>query len=342
MTVSQHNAQAHRTVGELVTEDYRRAAVFKRFGIDFCCGGGAALDAVCRKKGLDVDEVTAALDAAEGRGHGTRLRVEAWSPAFLADYIVNEHHTYVRESIPVLRAFTQKLARVHGHNHPELVRIADLFERVATGLEAHLVSEEQVVFPSIRAVAGSGAAETSRAPLRSVIQEMEEEHEEAGELMRQIRALSADFTPPLDACNTYRAAYVKLEEFEDDLHRHVHLENNVLFPKAIALDEASGAQAEAAGVAEKPAFDAAPPRQAASEKVLDVRLIPPPQKHPAIFSTFDALAPGSYFVLVNDHDPVPLKYQFEFTRAGQVGWKYIEQGPDVWRVEISKQHAGGA
>ncbi|HLT47960.1 MAG TPA: iron-sulfur cluster repair di-iron protein [Rubricoccaceae bacterium] len=318
---------ALRTVGDLVAEDYRRAAVLKRFGIDFCCGGGRTLEAACQKKGVAVDDVMRALEAADGRGSAPEARVTAWSPGFLADYIVNEHHGYVRESTFVLRAFTQKVARVHGGARPELVEIATLFEELASELEEHMDAEEAAVFPRIKALSG-GAGPASGPSLEALISELEAEHDRAGELMREIRRLSDDYTPPEGACNTYRAAFAKLEEFEDDLHRHVHLENNVLFPKALAFE------VEARRMAASPS--PAPPATTGESRVLDVREVPPPEKHPAIFSAFDALEAGEHFVLVNDHDPVPLRYQFEYTRSGEVGWEYVEQGPEVWRVRISK------
>lgn len=330
MTYTDPAALARRTVGDLVAEDYRRAAVFKHFGIDFCCGGGATLEAVCRKKNVDLAQLARALEVAETRGQAPQARVTQWEPAFLADYIVNEHHAYVRESLPVLRAFTEKIARVHGARRPELVEIAHLFEQVATDLEEHMACEERVVFPAIKAATADDDA-PGVPPLQDVIVQMEHDHDAAGEAMRQIRELSSDFTPPLDACNTYRAAFVKLEEFEEDLHRHVHLENNVLFPRALAL---AGASSDGASVD----VAEAPVPTTPDVPVLDVRVIPPAQKHPAIFAAFDALAPGAAFVLVNDHDPVPLRYQFEFTRAGLVGWEYLEQGPDVWRVQISRRN----
>ena len=226
---------ASRQVGDIVAEDYRRAAALKRFNIDFCCGGAISLTDACAKKGVAVDEVIAALAASDSHGTTTMPRVTAWEPGFLADYVVNEHHSYVRENVPVLRAFTQKVARVHGAERPELLKIADLFEALATELEDHMVTEESVVFPRIKAPSSDGA------PLSGLIDELESEHDLAGNLMREIRELSADFNPPMGACNTYRATFAKLEEFEDDLHRHVHIENNVLFPKAIAVSEALAA-----------------------------------------------------------------------------------------------------
>ena len=230
-----------RTVGDLVAEDYRRGAVFKQFGIDFCCGGGRTVGTACARRGVDPAELERALGTVEGRASGLPVRVGAWTPAFLADYIVNEHHTYVRESLPVLQAFAQKVARVHGHAQPELIEIADHVEALARELDVHLTSEEEDVFPQIKALSkSSGAAPdpSAQETLRVLVGNMEDEHNEAGALMAEIRHLSADFTPPEWACNTYRALFAKLAEFEEDLHRHVHLENNVLFPKVLASEEA--------------------------------------------------------------------------------------------------------
>lgn len=226
---------ATQTVGDLVAEDYRRAAALKRFGIDFCCGGKVSLDAACRTKGVTLDDVVEALAASDSHGVATLPRVAAWPPSLLVDNVVHEHHTYVRETVPVLRAFTEKVARVHGAERPELVEIANLFGCVADELATHMTSEEDVVFPRIKALE-AGRADGGPA-LRDLVDEMEAEHDEAGRLMAEIRRLSADYTPPEGACNTYRAAFAKLEEFEDDLHRHVHLENHVLFPKALALED---------------------------------------------------------------------------------------------------------
>ena len=230
---------ATRPVGDIVSEDYRRAAALKRFGIDFCCGGKISLEAACQKNGVALQEVADALAASDAHGVATLPRVTAWAPSFLADYVVNEHHTYVRESIPVLRTFTQKVARVHGAGRPELVAIAQLFDAMATELTEHMAFEEEVVFPRIK----SPVRAADEPTLRDLVCEMEAEHEEAGSWMAEIRRLSDDFSPPEGACNTYRATFAKLEEFEEDLHRHVHIENHALFPKALAQAERPPASA---------------------------------------------------------------------------------------------------
>ena len=234
-----------QTVGELVAEDYRRAGILQQYGIDFCCGGDRTLQAACDEQEVALEEVEQALQSTDRRTTGLSMRPENWTPDFLADYIVNEHHTYVRENVPVLRNFTQKVARVHGNARPEVVEIARLFDELGAELIRHTREEEEVLFPYIKQLVAAEEGGTSRPltqtgfdTVRDPIHMMEEDHEHAGDVMRRIRELSNDFAPPEDACNTYRAAYVKLEEFEADLHRHVHLENNILFPEAAALEAA--------------------------------------------------------------------------------------------------------
>ncbi len=211
----------HRPVGDVVAEDYRRGAVFKQFGIDFCCGGRRTVEEACTRKGVSVKELEEALTAADfPRGDDRLPDPRRWAPAFLADYIVNVHHTYCRETLPVVQAFAEKVARVHGERVPYLVEIDEKVRDLAREMEAHMEAEEEEVFPAIRS--GKVTAEA--------FAQMEEEHEEAGGIMEEIRRLTDDFTPPPGACNTWRAMYAKLEELEGDLHRHVHLENNILFP----------------------------------------------------------------------------------------------------------------
>lgn len=210
-----------RPVGEVVAEDYRRGAVFKQFGIDFCCGGGRTVEEACARKDVDIEALERALSASDlPRGEDRAPDPRSWEPAFLADYIVQVHHSYVRDSLPVLQAFSDKVARVHGNHTPELVSVNRKVQELAGEMEAHMAAEETEVFPAIKAGEGAGAA----------LPQMEEEHEAAGGLMADIRSLTSDFVPPAEACATWRAMYAKLEEFESDLHRHVHLENNVLFP----------------------------------------------------------------------------------------------------------------
>lgn len=236
----------HRSVGEVVSEDYRRAATFKRHGIDFCCGGGQSVEDACERVGAPYEEVERQLRTAPGPSAPvTHPDPRGWSADFLADYIVNVHYRYVRETLPVLRQFSEKVARVHGEAHPELVRIRGLVQELADELSEHMAQEETVLFPYIKGLSSqrwdpAGDPLPARPVLGDrgdILQAMEEDHDAAGALMRQIRGLSNGFTPPEGACRTYYATFATLEEFEEDLHRHVHLENNVLFPEAVSREE---------------------------------------------------------------------------------------------------------
>lgn len=234
---------AGRTVADLVREDYRRSTVFRHYDIDFCCGGGKTLEDVCASKNIPLADLERDLaEAVWAKGTaGEWRRPNSWSLDFLSDYIVNEHHTYVRETSPLLREYALKIARVHGKLHPELIEIAKRVDELVVEMAVHMAKEEQILFPYIRAMVGADrtgpAPESALFPsVAQPIRMMEHEHDRAGETMREIRRLSNGYTPPEDACNTYRVAFAKLEEFEEDLHLHVHLENNVLFPRAAALE----------------------------------------------------------------------------------------------------------
>lgn len=239
-----------RTVGDLVAEDYRLGSVFKRYGIDFCCGGNRTLSEACNSRGVDLNEVvTAMAETVSGTVPRAQDDARTWPMDFLADYITHVHHRYVRQQMPILTQFADKVARVHGEAHPELHKVRDLVARLADELLDHLEDEENILFPYVKqlVVARTQAVRPTRPDFGSAkdpIAQMEHDHDEAGTIMKRLRTLTADYTPPMDACNTYRALFASLEQFEDDLHRHVHLENNVLFPRALALEaELSGAHA---------------------------------------------------------------------------------------------------
>lgn len=233
----------HITVGALVAADYRKAEVFKRFGIDFCCGGGRTVKEACEKKGVSVNMLENELREVTQKGSSSEpLNVHEWDPRQLVEHILSVHHSYVRENIPLLKEFTTKVARVHGQANPEVVEIADLFGEVGNELETHMMKEEQILFPYIKRLVDPQKQRQALGlpPFSSVdhpIRMMELEHEHAGEIMAKIRRLSNNFTPPEHACTTYQVAYFKLEEFEADLHRHIHLENNILFPMAKAIEQ---------------------------------------------------------------------------------------------------------
>lgn len=230
-----------KTVGEIVADNYRTAQIFKKHGLDFCCGGGRTVAEACTKKGVDLETITRELEML-GENSGAADNYKDWSPDFLVDYIVNNHHNYVRNKLPEIQAYAAKVAKVHGRAHPENVKIYEKFGELAAELQDHLQKEEEILFPYIKElVTADKNSDSVKQPYfktaANPIQMMEAEHDEAGAGMEAIRQLSNDFTPPEDACTTYRILYQNLKEFQDDLHKHVHLENNILFPRALELEK---------------------------------------------------------------------------------------------------------
>ncbi len=231
--------QREQTIGEIVSKDFRSAEIFKKYKIDFCCGGKKTLAQVCLTKGINILEVQNELKELELRSKSTANNYADWSLDFLTKYIVNTHHHYVKNAIPILLDYTRKIAKVHGIEHPELISIAEQFNIAATELNGHMLKEEMILFPYIEQLAIL-KLDDSLAPsfktIQNPIRMMEHEHEEVGIIFSTIRQLSNDYTPPLNACTTYRVTFQKLNEFEQDLHQHIHLENNILFPRSIELE----------------------------------------------------------------------------------------------------------
>ena len=231
----------NKTVAEVVSENIKASNVFKKHGIDFCCGGGISIEKACEKNGVDYATLKSELmvvDETPNRNYD----YNNWDLNFLIDHIVNVHHTYVSESLPIILQYAEKVASVHGHHYEEVVKINQLFQAAAEDLAAHLKKEELVLFPFIKELnkADKDGTELSQAHFGTVnnpINMMEHEHETVGDIFKTIAQLANNYNPPVDACNTFRALYASLEEFEQDLHQHIHLENNILHPKAIALEK---------------------------------------------------------------------------------------------------------
>ncbi|WP_291125297.1 iron-sulfur cluster repair di-iron protein [Flavobacterium sp. UBA6031] len=221
-------------IGEIVTQDFRAAEIFKNAGIDFCCGGNQSLEQACREKKIDSTVLETELAKLEHTTVNALHNFNEWNLDFLCDYIVNTHHKTVMRLLPQLTAYTQKIEQVHGVHHPELKEIAALFSQINEELLQHLKKEEEVLFPAIKEVLKTNSP-ASKKIIISEITRMKGEHEFAGGAMDKINVLSDNYSVPDDGCNTYRVTYKLLEEFEDDLHIHVHLENNILYPKALSL-----------------------------------------------------------------------------------------------------------
>jgi regulator of cell morphogenesis and NO signaling len=231
-----------RTVGEIVAADFRAASVFEQFGIDFCCGGRRLLADACGAAAADPESVRRALDALPSPATDDDTDMTRWPAERLIDHIVSTHHAYVRVAMPAIAHYLAKLVSVHGDRHPELARVAAAFDQLRHELQQHLMKEEHVLFPYIRELATRSNGRPYTSPFGTVenpIRMMEREHQEAGGELRVIRELTGGYAPPADDCTTYRVCFTELAQFERDLHRHVHLENNVLFPKAIALEQRS-------------------------------------------------------------------------------------------------------
>lgn len=232
------NSLASTKVSKIVAQNYKTAQVFTANGIDFCCNGGIPLEQACHQKGIDlsfmIEEIEQALATPETENFGAMPLDD------LVRYIERIHHTYVRDTIPALTAYLAKLCKVHGERHPELFEIKALFDQSAVELMQHMTKEEQVLFPYIQALTVSQREQfpLSRphfGHLQNPITMMESEHEQEGARFKKIAALTDGYTPPKDACQTYRVTFMLLQEFELDLHKHIHLENNILFPNALAM-----------------------------------------------------------------------------------------------------------
>lgn len=229
---------AEKTVADILMENPKAATVFKKYHIDYCCKGGKLFEEACAEAGLDPKALQEEIDhTTESAPFNVRAR--KWTLDFLADYVVNNHHQYVREVTPDLLALSNKVTRVHGNSHPELHDIDKTINAIAGELMQHIEKEEQILFPAIKQLFRQEndmtfPFTTIQAPIRM----MEDEHTQAGEGFEKIRELSDHFTVPQDACTSYRLLFDMLAAYEDDLHQHIHLENNILFPKAIALENA--------------------------------------------------------------------------------------------------------
>ncbi|MCU0791479.1 MAG: iron-sulfur cluster repair di-iron protein [Opitutaceae bacterium] len=223
------------TVGELVRAAPIRARVFEKLGIDYCCGGKKPLAEICAAKGLDAVTVLTMLEAMDGAAGGDApVNADAMRLGVLCDHIETAHHGYLREELPRLDFMTRKVAAVHGSDEPRLMEIRRVFEQFAPELMSHMADEEAQVFPRIRRLDATGGSAAEREELQAAVAELEREHAEAGGALERFRELTDGYAPPEWACNTFRALYDSLARLERDMHQHVHKENNVLFPRALA------------------------------------------------------------------------------------------------------------
>jgi regulator of cell morphogenesis and NO signaling len=232
----------NQVIGELVAQDYRTASVFKKYGIDFCCQGNRTIEDACEKKNIDAKLVLGDLEEVSKEQGNNAANFKSWPLDLLADYIEKKHHRYVETKILEIKPYLEKICRVHGQRHPELFEIQEQFNASAGELAAHMKKEEFILFPFVRKMAkakqeGLRVDAPRFGTVQNPVQMMMEEHSTEGERFGKIEELSKHYTPPADACNTYKVTFALLKEFEEDLHLHIHLENNILFPKAISLEK---------------------------------------------------------------------------------------------------------
>lgn len=237
------NLTAEETVAEIVRELPAAARVFEQLGIDYCCGGQRSLEQACNTANVQPYEALAQLQAAERRAHLEHAE-RKWQEEPLSEliaHIVATHHTYTREEIARLAPLFEKVCAVHGKRHPELEKMREIFQGLSRELMLHMMKEERVLFPYIvrteeAVIQSEPVLPAAFVTVKNPIGVMQDEHDSAGHALRALREASAGYALPADACSSFKVLYEALQEFEADLHRHIHLENNVLFPRAIAME----------------------------------------------------------------------------------------------------------
>jgi len=235
-----------KTVRQLALENAAATRVFEKLGIDYCCGGNKSLSEACRAANLNIDQVLDSLEVAEQSAQAAQT-VRNWQIEPLADLIAHikgTHHQFTREEIARLRPLLAKVCGVHGKNHPELIQIREVFEDLAQELTTHLMKEEMVLFPFVVRMEEAAIQKKPVVPgpfgtVQSPVSMMEHEHDSAGDALRAMREASKGYSAPAEACVSYKTLYHALADFESDLHQHIHLENNILFPRAVAMEKSS-------------------------------------------------------------------------------------------------------
>lgn len=225
-----------QTIAQLVLERPARSRVFETLGIDYCCGGKKTLKQVCEKKKLDPCELIELLsqDAEESIQEG---QITEASLTSLISNIIESHHDYLRRELPRLDAMLLKVTRVHGGGEPRLQQMLSVFQPFSEELMSHMLEEEDILFPAIKQLeANPDTASSGETSETALIAKLEAEHDAAGDALAELRTLSDDYTPPVWACNTYRALLDGLHDLERNMHQHVHKENNILFPKTATLE----------------------------------------------------------------------------------------------------------
>jgi regulator of cell morphogenesis and NO signaling len=228
-----------KSLAQIVNNNHRAASVFEKYQLDFCCKGKRSLQQACQEKDIRVEDVVADLATTEQNGDKATIDYSKLTLHQLTEYIVMTHHSYVKKEMPQILSYLQKVASKHGERHPEIFKVLELFAAVSEEMEQHMQKEEHVLFPRIgemeRWVEEGNEIRINHTYLEAPIHMMEQEHDHAGAMLAEINKLTNNYIPPADACTTFKLSFAALQAFEMDLHQHVHLENNILFPRALQL-----------------------------------------------------------------------------------------------------------
>lgn len=240
------NITKDTTVGEIVANDFRTSTIFKNNGIDFCCDGDLSIATVCDKKSLNEDNLINQINELMSQKNESSVDYNSWPIDLLAEYIQKRHHKYAEAKIGEIMPYLEKIERVHGQRHPELGEVLEIFKATAGEITVHMKKEELMIFPYIKKMMKAGelgkGIQTRQGGLKNPIKMLLHEHDDEGDKFRRIAQLTKNYTAPEDGCNTYRITLAMLKEFEEDLHLHIHLENNILFPKAIRMEKEIAAE----------------------------------------------------------------------------------------------------
>lgn len=235
------NINTNTLVSEIVSDNYNTASLFNRYGIDFCCNGNRSLGAVATEQKLSLEDLIAELTSILEQSAPDQ-NYQDWELDFLCDYIYQTHHIYVEKQSEEISMYLDKICKVHGEAHPELFEVRSLFKGAVGDLAIHMKKEELILFPYIKTLVKASKTKVplERPPFGSIdnpIHMMHEEHDNEGERFRKIAALTDNYTIPEDGCHTYMLTYNLLKAFEADLHKHIHIENNILFKRAVRLEQ---------------------------------------------------------------------------------------------------------
>ncbi len=228
-------------VSEIVSENFKTARIFEENNIDFCCGGNISLADASKQSLINVQELISMIEPVMKNQDSDSKFIENLPLDHLCNYIEERHHAYINKTAPFIQQKLEKLTNVHGDNHPELFEVKQLFDDAVANLTAHMKKEELILFPFVRNLVRLKEGHINEVPglgnILAPINVMKAEHEIEGERFRKLVEITNNYTVPADGCNTYEVTYKSLKDFESDLHRHIHLENNILFPKAIKMED---------------------------------------------------------------------------------------------------------